>query len=64
MIHPSRGKLLDVIYERLGLDGVGAEAECEKLLQEPPNLHVTRRDLSARYERLSAAATALESAAY
>ena len=64
LVHPNRGRLQDVLYERLGLDGAGAEAECEKLLQEPPSIQVTREDLSARYERLSAAATALESAIY
>ena len=62
MIHPNRGKLHDVLFERLGLDGVGADAECKKWLQEPPNLHLTCQELSARYDRLSAAATALESA--
>lgn len=64
LIHPDRGKLQDVLYDRLGLDGAGAETECEKLLQEPPNIQATRDDLSAQYERLSMAATALESAIY
>ena len=64
LIHPDRGRLQDVLYERLGLDGAGADAECEKLLQEPPSIQATREDLTARYERLSAAATALESAIY
>lgn len=64
LIHPDRGRLQDALYERLGLDGAGAEAECEKLLQEPPNVQETRENLAARYERLSAAAAALESATY
>ncbi|KAF9650942.1 hypothetical protein BDM02DRAFT_1001795 [Thelephora ganbajun] len=64
LIHPNRGKLQEVLYERLRINGVGADAQCEKLLQEPPNVQVAREDLSARYERLSAAATALESAIY
>lgn len=64
LIHPDRGRLQDVLYERLGIDGAGADVQCEKLLQEPPNVQVTREELSARYERLSAAATALESVIY
>ena len=64
LIHPDRGRLQDALYERLGLDGAGAEAECEKLLQEPPNVQEIRENLATRYERLSAAAAALESATY
>ena len=62
LVHPDRGGLNDVLYRRLGIDGAGADAQCEKLLQEPPNVGVAREELSARYERLSAAGTALETA--
>ena len=64
LIHPDRGRLQDALYERLGLDGVGAEAQCEKLLQEPPNVQETREHLEGRYGRLSEAAAALENAIY
>jgi hypothetical protein len=63
-IHPDRGRLKDALYERLGLDGAGGEAKCEKLLQEPPNVQATRDDLTTRHARFSAAAEALESAIY
>ena len=64
LTHPDRGRLHEVLYERMGIDGAGADAECEKLLQEPPSVQVAREDLLSRYERLRAAATALESAIY
>ena len=63
-VHPDRGGLHDALYKRLGIDGAGADAQCERLLQEPPNVQVAREDLSARYEKLRAAAAALESAIY
>jgi len=64
LIHPDCGRLQDALYQRLGPDGAGAEAEREKLLQEPLNVQETREDLAARYERLRAAAAALKSAIY
>jgi hypothetical protein len=64
LIHPDRGRLQDALYQRLGLDGAGGEAECEKLLQEPPSVQATRDGLTIRHARLSAAAEALESAIY
>ena len=64
LVHPDRGGLHDALYRRLGIDGAGADAQCEKLLQEPPNVQVTREEKLARYERFSAAATALENAMY
>jgi len=64
LIHPDRGGLHDVLYEKMGIDGAGADAQCEKLLEEPPNVQVTREDMLARFERLRAAATALEGAIY
>jgi len=64
LTHPDRGGLHDALYQRLGIDGVGADAQCEKLLQEPPSVQVTREELLIRHERLSAAATALEGAIY
>jgi hypothetical protein len=64
LLHPDRGRLQDVLFERLGLNGADADAQCKKLLREPPNVHATRQELSVRYERLTAAATALEGAMY
>lgn len=64
LVHPDRGGLHDALYRRLGIDGAGAEARCEKLLQEPPSVQVAREELSARYERISAAGAALENAMY
>jgi len=64
LIHPDRGGLEGALYERLGMDGMDAGAVCEELLQEPPGVQVTREELSARYERLTAAATALEDVIY
>lgn len=63
-IHPDRGRLHDILFERLGINGAGASAQCERLLREPPNVQVTRESLLAQYERLSAAAATLESAIY
>jgi len=63
-IHPDRGRLHDALFGGLGIDGAGASAQCERLLQEPPTIQVTRESLLAQYERSSAAATALESAIY
>ena len=63
-IDPGPNRLQDNLYERLGLNGAEAEAECEKLLREPPNVQATREELSAQYERLSAAATALDVVIY
>lgn len=66
VIHPDRGRLhdSDALFEKLGIDGAGAHAQCEKLLKEPANLHTIRQELLARYDRLTAAATALENAVY
>ena len=64
LLHPDRGGLDEALYKRLGIDGVGADVQCEKLLQEPPNVQVAREELSARYEKITAATTALENAMY
>lgn len=64
LVHPDRGGLHDLLFEKLGIDGAGADAQCEKLLREPPSVHVVRQDLLARCERLSAAMAALERAMY
>ena len=64
LTHPDRGRFCDVLFESLGIDGAGADARCEKLLQEPPGVHVARQELSTRYERLRAATAALENAVY
>jgi len=63
-IHPNRGGLHDVLFEKLGINGAGASARCEELLREPPNVQVTRESLLAQYDRLSAAAAALEGVIY
>ena len=60
LIGPGRDRLPDILYERLGLNGPDAETECEKLLREPPTVQETREELLAQYERLSAAAAALD----
>jgi hypothetical protein len=64
LIGPGRDRLEDILYERLGLNGAEAEAECDKLLREPPNVQATREELSAQYERFSAAAAALDVVIY
>jgi len=63
-IHPDRGGLHDALFDKLGINGPGASLQCERLLQEPPNVQVTREGLSAQYDRLSAAAAALEGVIY
>ena len=62
--HLDRGNLHEDLFKKLGIDGLGAHAQCEKLLKEPANLHAIRQELLARYDRLTAAATALENAVY